>query len=562
MTFKQQFGLSVRDRIASVAVRFRNRNKTPSKHCQRWRSRHECLEPRRLLAGDVQVQIQDGSLHIYGDDLDNGVSVIAGSAPNQLVITGVDNNGPTTINGQWQEVVNVTSDVFINLRDGNDNFYFNASEGRNVSLPGQLRILGRGGDDQINLTTIDALFEVHGKTQIDTGAGEDTVTIQAEGLDAAMIIKDYFSILTRDGQDDVTIEATGKNATIEIPTRLAIYPGNDGDNVTVSAREDDSVVSVGDLKITDPHGEDSITVQAFRDNASLTVNGGLCIKTGVGEDVVRVTAFRENARVTLMNDMTINTGDSEDAILIEAEFGSATLIANGDIRLNSGNDADLVRFFANQDDARIVAREYVKMDTGDSGLFAGGDYAMILASGQDASATFEKNVLIRTGNSLDLENYVLVKASDDNATLNFGRDLTIRVDDSPQFGASVNVIAGGGNGSGEPQINVAENLRIVSGTGPVDVTIEARSNQSTLQVGNDLRIYCGAGPNHVQILSSTPEAELIIADDLKVLLGDGDDSLTFSGITVIDNATLYGEGGFDQFHDGVRNVFGSVNIYP
>lgn len=560
MNLQQLFSCAIRHRIARVANRYGDRRSVSVRSDRFRRNRLECLEPRQLLAGDVEVFVENGSVVISGDDTDNGVAIIAGETPNQLVITGVHNNGATTINGQWQEIVDVTGDILINLRDGDDSFFWNAAEGGNVSLPGQLRILGRGGDDRIHLTSIDALFAVHGKTQIDTGIGDDTVSLDAEGFGAGLSFHANLSILTRDGDDQVTVEATGGNASIDVPGKLAIYPGNHGDDVTVAARQGDSAVAVGTLKVSDPHGEDSVTLQAFQDNASLTVNGKLSIATNVGEDVVRLSAFGDNARVALMNDVTVTTGDSEDAVLIEAEYGSATLTAHSDLRVNSGSEADLIRLYANQGDSRVVTRQYVKLDTGDAGLYGGGDYAMILANHDNASISMERNVLMLTGDSLDGENYVLVKASHDNAALDFHRDLTIRVNDSPQFGAVVEVIAGGGNGSGAARISVAENLRVLSGAGAVDVTIAARSDRSTILVGNDLRIFMGGGANKVQLSTSSPTAELIVADDLQLSLGDSDDTLTLTAITILDNAILDGQVGLDTFVDGGGNVIDTLSI--
>ncbi|MCA9190910.1 MAG: type VI secretion system tube protein Hcp [Planctomycetales bacterium] len=86
----------------------------------RRRRQLEQLELRQMLAGDVTVDVQDGSLMIWGDDDDNALSIVAD--PRRANTFRIVPQTDTTINGQatTQLVVSGVSSIRATLGGGND----------------------------------------------------------------------------------------------------------------------------------------------------------------------------------------------------------------------------------------------------------------------------------------------------------------------------------------------------------------------------------------------------------------------------------------------------------
>ncbi len=80
------------------------------------------MEHRSPLAGNVLVAVNRGELDITGDNNSNGVQVTPEPNAGQFTVTGLDDNGATTINGQASVTVSgVTDATKINLGNGSDN---------------------------------------------------------------------------------------------------------------------------------------------------------------------------------------------------------------------------------------------------------------------------------------------------------------------------------------------------------------------------------------------------------------------------------------------------------
>ena len=88
----------------------------PARRTRSWPLRVERLEDRALLAGNVVVQVLDGSAIITGDVQSNSIAIDQ-PGPNQFSITG---NDSTTINGESLVVVTATKDLQIDLKGGGD----------------------------------------------------------------------------------------------------------------------------------------------------------------------------------------------------------------------------------------------------------------------------------------------------------------------------------------------------------------------------------------------------------------------------------------------------------
>src|SRR4051812_16894394 len=98
---------------------FRGFDSTRARRSRNRPLRFDGLEVRALLAGNVTVQLLQGSAFLVGDALSNDIEIDqAGLSTNQLRVTGDDG---TTINGRHGPlVVNVTKDLHIDLKDGGD----------------------------------------------------------------------------------------------------------------------------------------------------------------------------------------------------------------------------------------------------------------------------------------------------------------------------------------------------------------------------------------------------------------------------------------------------------
>src|SRR5262245_5921107 len=115
---------------------------------RRFVPRVEGLEDRTVPAGNVRVAVVAGILSVRGDDDANQIW-IAGAGKNSVVIRSLD--GTSTINGR--------SALFVG----------GAKKGYDVRLG--------GGDDVLLVTDTRA----NGPLNIDTGDGDDTVTVSGAG---------------------------------------------------------------------------------------------------------------------------------------------------------------------------------------------------------------------------------------------------------------------------------------------------------------------------------------------------------------------------------------------
>ena len=110
------------------------------------RLRGEGLEDRRLMAGDVGVEMFGGVLQISGDELGNAVQV-AKLANGNLEIRGLSaDGGLTRINGSFSAFTVPESAVHgmdVDLGDGDDALYLNTSAGaagNRITIDGDLTV--------------------------------------------------------------------------------------------------------------------------------------------------------------------------------------------------------------------------------------------------------------------------------------------------------------------------------------------------------------------------------------------------------------------------------------
>ena len=158
----------------------------------------QCLEHRRMLAGNVSVSALGGDLRIDGDDAANELVITGTAIPGEYRIVG--GNG-TTINGLNEVTISGVNDDFrIKLKGGNDEIGFFLG-----SVPDDLQIRTGKGDDIVFLLA----FDVGDDADIRTGSGDD-----AAGIDECTV-GDRIKIRTESGHDQVLLKTVdGQTASI------------------------------------------------------------------------------------------------------------------------------------------------------------------------------------------------------------------------------------------------------------------------------------------------------------------------------------------------------------
>jgi hypothetical protein len=327
----------------------------------------EVFETRTLLAGNVFVAVDDGSLVVTGDSADNGVA-IQQTNTGRYVVTGFDLGGTTTVNGGTAPVVmtDVTKDILVDLRDGNDalvmsnsadNLQALADSGTHgtagtitpspeasdpsvaatqLAVPRNLLIQIGAGDDSVGLN-VNVGQTTAGTARIDTGAGADTAFIQDSQ------IHDDLTLDAGDGADTVTFDGVEANDSIFAnlgggddhftaqnlqAARLGLYGSAGADQLGLTDSEitaeavifggagDDRVsasgITAGDLTLNAGDGNDQVSL------LDSTVSNSAMLSMGNGNDAVRLDNLSvEESLVALMgagtDSLTVRNTDAHDA---------------------------------------------------------------------------------------------------------------------------------------------------------------------------------------------------------------------------------------------------------
>jgi hypothetical protein len=240
------------------------------------RARFEALERRDLLAGDVLVSVVDGSLVVEGDELGNNVSITAGAAEGEFVVSGLDG---TTVHEEGDPP---------------------AGEVTVTGVTAGLRVdLGEGDDE---LTLVDAGFA--GNVLIVLGDGNDTLNIggetaglaQLSPLDASVRVHGMLNVRAGDGDDEIHIG----DAAIRGPLNIGAGRGDDvvslgGETAPAAAALGLGGVLNGDMTDANLHVRGSLNVHlddgADEFNANhVAVKGMAHVSAGMGDDGVELSA--------------------------------------------------------------------------------------------------------------------------------------------------------------------------------------------------------------------------------------------------------------------------------
>lgn len=250
--------------------------------------------------------------------------------------------GNDTINIATNAAVTFNAGVSILLSDGNNSLTI-GSAGNAAAFNGQVSITGLGDDviaisnatflapvsiltqDGIDTITINASTFVD-TLDIETGAGNDAVTIASTGADT--FDRDV-TVDLGNGNNTITI---GSGAAATFNAGLSIF--GIGNNVaTISG----STV-VGPVSILTSGGVDTINI-----NGS-TLTGIVDIETGAGADAVNLAT---TGNVTFNGVVTVLAGDDNDTVILGSATTHAAFNGLAASTFDGGNGTDTLTYLAN-----------------------------------------------------------------------------------------------------------------------------------------------------------------------------------------------------------------------
>jgi hypothetical protein len=523
----------------------------------------EGLEPRCLLAGNVNVFVSGGTLFVQGDNNDNAV-LIQQEGNGVYSVTGLDfanlntdglevNAGPTSINGDdsGDSAVfsGVTNDINVDLRGGNDG-------------------LGIGND----LNTLSNLAENCFGINFNPDDGGGTLQVAQEGT---LFVPRNLIVNLGDGDDFTAISANvgsldskgntkkGGVANINLGNgnnAAAFGDGNVADDLLISGGNGSDDACVSDVNVRDllavqlgNGDENDADIENF--NA-----GHALVTTGVGNDKVRLENFN------LKRELVVSTGNGNDQVDVEDFTAQNVTVDTG-----AGNDGeggvrgDISPAVSVNGPVTVAFADISKtlvLVTGSGNDFAtinnvdAHDIVFDTGSGDDGdqfdpismyNVLVQGNVTFVTGSGNDFA-YMHSGESESgnikgNLTVDMGADNDNLEIVGQSIGKDLNVFLGSGN----------NNVGIGAGFG------EAVGDGSPVSVGRNLNIFGGPKTDNVGLFNLT------VLNDLFADLGAGNDNLLIEGneeleapVQIGRNATLLGGAGSDNMTINFANIGGNA----
>jgi hypothetical protein len=270
-----------------------------------------------MMAGNVVVDVEDGTLKLEGDADPNKVLITAGAEAGEYVITGVD--GTMLDSGIDPITVSGVRNIHVDLGNGDD---LAALVGANVrgrvaiqTGEGADRVVigtGEGATEITGMLPADLSVNIRGWLRIATGAGEDDVAV-----DDAVLAR--LHVATGDDGDDVALGSTAAlgdaDARLDVTGGVHVHLGDGSDELQL-----DQVRSRWGILVTGGAGDDTIDANVVRGAALLVATDG-------GLDDVTVV----DAEVHVLG---IHTGDDNDS----AEVRDSVFAVIG-VSLGDGNDS-------------------------------------------------------------------------------------------------------------------------------------------------------------------------------------------------------------------------------
>ncbi|MEM8679652.1 MAG: hypothetical protein AAGF97_09905 [Planctomycetota bacterium] len=192
----------------------------------------ERLEQRRLMAGDVSVDVTGGGdLVLNGDNASNELAIISTGIPGRFEIQG--QNG-TTIEGQQSVTVNgVFDDIRINLRDGDNAVMLTGVDADGTENPfdvDDVRFTARNGNDVLMLQRVN----LAGQLRASMGNGQNAVGVKEASVE---------SLRVRGGNDEDVFLAW--EANVERTSDINLRGGDDAFVSLESTYQDDVRARLG-----------------------------------------------------------------------------------------------------------------------------------------------------------------------------------------------------------------------------------------------------------------------------------------------------------------------------
>lgn len=271
--------------------------------------RHETLESRRLLAGDVTVAVNaSGDIMVTGDGQDNIITItesltgisIAGTATN-IVFNGETasiQEIPTSGTG------NVDRDLILQMGGGDDNVEVNL-----VHVGRTLKASLNSGSDELSLS--DSTVTNH--LRLNGGSDEDFVEISASNVSGSVTFNG------NSGNDE--LQASG----LDVYSNFTFNGGDGDDNLATTALDmhGNTATAIGS------YGEDSMVVDAS--NATIDCQGD------DGADVITLTG-------SSLASVNIDGGSGPDSVTVD----NADVVGNLDVHLRATDDLST-------DTARVIS---------------------------------------------------------------------------------------------------------------------------------------------------------------------------------------------------------------
>jgi hypothetical protein len=357
-----------------------------------------------MLAGDVQVTVDDGTLVITGDNNDNTV-LIAGGAAGAVTISadddtsfffnGVEQSGPFVVGG--------FDSIIVDLNAGNDTLEMN-----NVATTDLVITMDEGADvvrlgafeayaaNPGGITAASGSVGVDGFLSIDTGTGADLVEVVRVfgGADWDINLGDS------DGTNNNNDAIPDNDFAVTLDDQLFIFIGS-GDVIDINGGTGDDLVNINYLT-----SAEALIVDGVTGNDVISVNGSVfnnrvSLFGGSGFDTIAVDFSRQDGGDGSL--IEIDGGSEDDFILF-----ARSLVEEGDVVIRAGGGFDDVvigRFYANAAGDLSTGGNVIgsmTLDTGGEGDFAdirGNDFDEffgIFGGGSD-DVDFINNLVRRDG---------------------------------------------------------------------------------------------------------------------------------------------------------------------
>jgi hypothetical protein len=563
----------------------------------------EALESRTLLAGNVTASVINGTLTVLGDDANNAVQISTVYDPvygDGFQVTGLDKDGPTTVNGNSDDGFFGVTNVYVDLKGGDDDLGVSNNleqllacldgvvpEVGPTTYPSHLHIPGwavlKMGDG-LNRVGVGLGVTTGQRLLVQGGRNEDFVGICEVAVGANLVIQTF------GGGDEVFVHDSESEGATRILT------ANGYSNVEVDG------LYAEDLIIRGGYHNDEVYVQC------VYVDDDVVIQTEEGYDTVGVDGCRvmDGQDPVPTADYWVYPSEIGDVLLIQTVDGGAKIsvasVDAGRVHILGGLDRDYINLY------RVRTLYNVTINTGDGydsvrvsdvdvftmSIVTGGASDSVFVGGQDnGTSNFRDDLIVVTNTGDDQVQIGERRYGDEQAPLEYDHveiadDLVVDTGDGTDLievfgydvGDNATIDAGAGDDSGHRMedfdgfvwswgggvsiydLDVFGNLNVFLGTGADSASIEM------VYVGGNALVDAGAGDDgssmFPELLSSFGDPgvrirDLSVRNNFSLFLDTGYDEATVCGLSVGNHAFFYG--GTEDDRIGLKYTHVSHNLY-